>query len=295
MKIKNLLSFAFAAVLSVSLAACGSATPETETSQTDAIASTESTTSNSSATSDDSTDLAPQVQAIKDRGTLRVGVKVDVPKFGYNDPDTKQMEGMEVDLAKALAKSIIGDENAVDFQGVTAQTRGPLLDNGEVDVVIATFTIKPERLEQWNFSQPYFVDEIGFLVKTKDGYKDITDLDGKNIGVAQSATTKDALQEKADELGIKFKFQEYSSYPELKTALTTGRIDAFSVDKSILYGYLDDSTEILEYGFSPQEYGIVTKKSNEELAAYVENFVEQIQSDGTMNSILEKWGLETAK
>lgn len=295
MKIKKLLSVALAAILSVSLAACGSATPEASPSATVTESADSNASTDTSTTSNDDTALAPQVQAIKDRGKLRVGVKVDVPKFGYNDPDTKQMEGMEIDLAKALAKSIIGDENAVDFQGVTAQTRGPLLDNGEVDVVIATFTIKPERLEQWNFSQPYFIDQIGFLVKTNDGYKEITDLDGKNIGVAQSATTKDALQEKADELGIKFKFQEYSSYPELKTALTTGRIDAFSVDKSILYGYLDDSTEILEYGFSPQEYGIVTKKSNTELAEYAENFIAQIQSDGTMTSILENWGLETAK
>ncbi len=89
--------------------------------------------------------VAADIKAIKDRGVLKAGVKVDVPKFGYKDPQSGKVEGFEIDLTKAIAKKILGDETKIDVQGVTAKTRGPLLDNGEVDMVIATFTITEER------------------------------------------------------------------------------------------------------------------------------------------------------
>lgn len=239
----------------------------------------------------DTTDL----QDIQKRGVLRIGVKVDVPNFGFYDPDTREMQGMEIDLARQIAYDIFGDGNAVSFQGVTAQTRGALVDNDEVDMVIATFTIKEERKKLWNFSEPYFVDEIAFLSKRSDHFTTIEDLDGKRIGVAQSATTKDALQEKAEELGISFIFNEYSGYPDLKLALTANRIDAFCVDKSILFGYVDENTEILDYGFNPQEYGIATKKTKTGLADYINAFLAAKKEDGTMQTIFERWSLVSAE
>jgi len=237
-------------------------------------------------------DLPADLQAIVDRGVLRVGTKVDVPGFGYQNPDTNEVEGMEIDIAKALAKKLLGDESKIETQAVTAQTRGPLLDNNEVDIVIATFTITEERKLSYNFTQPYYTDEIGFLVKKAAGYKDIKDLDGKTIGVAQSATTKAALEEKAKELGISFNFSEYANYPELNAALASGRIDAFSVDKSILLGYVNETSEILDYGFKPQEYGIACKLDNKDLAKYLDDFIGEIKADGTLDSIMEKWNLK---
>ncbi|NLZ38697.1 MAG: transporter substrate-binding domain-containing protein, partial [Firmicutes bacterium] len=68
-------------------------------------------------------DLPADLQAIVDRGVLRVGVKTDVPGFGYQNPDTNEVEGMEIDIAKALAKKLLGDENKIETTGVTAQTR----------------------------------------------------------------------------------------------------------------------------------------------------------------------------
>ena len=102
-------------------------------------------------------EISADIKAIKDRGVLKAGVKVDVPKFGFKDPKTGKIEGFEIDLAKALAKKILGDENKLDMQGVVAKTRGPLLDNGDLDVVIATFTITEERKKQVDFSAVYFV------------------------------------------------------------------------------------------------------------------------------------------
>ena len=236
-------------------------------------------------------ELPADVQAIKDAGKLRVGVKADVPNFGLQDAATGEFAGMEIDLAKALAERIGLTADDVEFEAVTAKTRGPLLDNGQLDVVIATFTIKPERLEQWNFSQPYYQDEVGLLVKKDAGIATLADLDGKVIGVAQGATSKDAVQAEADKLGIKVSFLEFATYPEINAALESGRVDAFSVDKSILTGYLTDDSVILEEGFSPQDYGVASKKGTDGLTEFINEMLTEMQSNGEMAALLEKWGL----
>jgi putative glutamine transport system substrate-binding protein len=231
------------------------------------------------------------VEAIKARGTLKVGVKVDIPKFGYKDPKSGEITGFEIDLARAIAKKITGDPAKVELQAVTAKTRGPLLDNGEIDLVIATFTINDERKLSYNFSDPYFVDGVALLVKKSAGINGLKDLDGKNIGVAQSATTKQAIQKEAEKLGIKVNFLEFGTYPEIKSALEAGRVDCFSVDGSILFGYVDDSTTILPDRFAPQNYGVASKKSNEALASFVNTTVAEMKASGELDKLIEKWSL----
>jgi putative glutamine transport system substrate-binding protein len=235
---------------------------------------------------------APEIKAIQDRGVLKVGVKVDVPKFGFKDPKTGQIDGFEIDLTKELAKKILGDENKFDAQGVTAKTRGPLLDNGEVDLVIATFTITEERKQSYNFSDPYFTDGVALMVKKDSGITDLKGLADKTIGVAQSATSKKAIQEAADKQGIKVKFLEFGTYPEIKTALDSGRINCFSVDGAILYGYLDDTTVILNDRFSPQEYGVASKKANAGLAKLVNDTINDMKKSGELDKLMQKWGLK---
>jgi putative glutamine transport system substrate-binding protein len=232
------------------------------------------------------------IQAIKDKGVLRVGVKVDVPKFGYKDPKTSKVEGFEVDIAKAIAKKILGDENKVDLQAVNAKTRGPLLDSGQVDIVAATFTVTDERKKSYNFSDSYFTDSVGLLVKKDSGIKDLKGLDGKKIGVSQSSTTKKSIQPEADKLGIKVDFLEFGGYPEIKSALDSGRVDCFSVDGAILNGYVDDSTVILDQRFAPQEYGIASKKGNDALAKVVNDTVNEMKKSGELKKLIDKWGIK---
>ena len=233
-----------------------------------------------------------EIQKIKDNGVLKVGVKVDVPKFGYKNPDTGEIEGFEIDVAKQVAKKILGDENKIEFQGVTAKTRGPLLDNGEIDMVAATFTITEERKKSYNFSDAYLTDGIGLLVKKDAGYTSLKDLNGKTIGVAQSSTTKKSLEEEASKDGITLKFSELSSYPELKAALDSKRIDCFAVDASILNGYVDDSSVILADRYNPQEYGIASKLQNKELAKEINEVVNDMKTSGELDKLIEKWGIQ---
>ena len=240
-------------------------------------------------------ELAPDVQAIKDRGVLRVGVKNDVPHLGLLNPATDEYEGLEIDMAWAIAKEIIGDDAEVEFTAVTADTRGDLLDNGQIDMVIATFTIKPDRLEKWNFSDPYAGDPIGFLVNTASGISELADLDGKNIGVALGSSTQEGIENDAQTEGMSFTFTELDGYPALNTALAANQIDAFSVDKSILRGYLADDRALLEISLTPQHYGIATKLGNDGLATLINDFVNRIKADGTLDQLLVDNGAEGYK
>ncbi len=225
---------------------------------------------------------------------LRVGTKIDVPSFGFQNPESGNIEGFEVDIARELAARIKGDPNKLEVTGVNVTTRGIMLDNGTLDATLATFTITEARKKSYNFSQPYFTDHIGVLVKKDAGITELADLDGKTVGVASSATTRDKLTQAGDEIGIHMQFAEYATYPEIKIALVTGRVDAFSVDRSILMGYLDDSTMLLDAQFAPQEYGIATKKTNTELAGQIDDALQDMMDDGTLAALEEKWGLEDA-
>jgi putative glutamine transport system substrate-binding protein len=236
--------------------------------------------------------VSADIKAIKDRGTLKAGVKVDVPKFGYKDPKTSKIEGFEIDLVKVLAKKILGDENKVDLQAVSAKTRGPLLDNGELDIVAATFTITEERKQSYNFSDSYFTDAVALLVKKDSGIKNLKGLDGKTIGVAQSATSKAALEEEAKKQGVSLKFSEFGTYPEIKSALDSGRVQCFSVDGAILNGYLDDSTVILSDKFNPQDYGIASKKGNDGLAKLINDTIKEMKNSGELKKLIDKWGIK---
>ena len=232
------------------------------------------------------------VQKIVKRGTLNVGVKQDVPNFGYYSAKTNSYEGMEVDLAKKIADEL---KVKVNYIPVTTQTREPLMDNGTIDLLIATYTINDERKASYAISTPYYYDQIGFLVLKDSGINKISDLNGKTIGVSQGASTKAAVEEYASANNLKFDYVQLGSYPELAVSLYAYRIDAFASDKSILSGYESDKTKILDEGFKTQEYGIASSKSNQELIDYTNDLIAKWQKDGSLQKLYDKYHLKPAK
>jgi putative glutamine transport system substrate-binding protein len=207
------------------------------------------------------------------------------------NPETGLYEGMEIEISKLLAKEIFGDPSKVAFTPVTAKTRGPLLDNGDIDFVIATFTVTEERKLTYNFSSIYYTDGIGLLVKTSSGIKTFKDAANKTIGVAQSATTRASLEAASKDQNLKVTFAEFATYPEIKAALDSGRVQVFSVDKAILRGYLDSESQILPDTFSPQPYGVATKLNNKALASWVDGQIAKWLSDGTINGLIKQFDL----
>lgn len=295
---KKLLSTVLALAMVASLAACGSSTEE-PAATTEPETSTDQDATESTAESTDT--VAADVQKIIDRGVLKVGCKTDIPKFSLQNTATSEYEGFEDDLAYEIAGVIFGvsadeakEQKLVEFQGVTAKTRGPLLENGEIDLVIATFTITDERKETYNFSTPYYTDAVGLLVNKDSGIASIEDLDGKIIGVAQAATSKDGFNAYVEEKGLSVtaEFQEFDGYPALAQALSTKQIDAFCVDRAILAGYVNEGNMILDDRFAEQDYGVATAKENTGLASLVEEKVTSMISDGSMETLQDEWGLQ---
>ena len=298
---KKVLSGIMAGVMSTMLVACGSAAPE-------GTASADSTDTIVVAASEDSiaAPASEDVQAIKDRGVLKVGVKNAVMGFGFEDPLTGEYTGLEIELAKALADKLGVD---IEFTAVTAATRTELLDSGDIDCVLATFTITDERKESWDFTTPYYTDYVSVLVEDAKGIKTLDDLVDATVGVSSGSTSAKSLVKAMIEKGLisgdgfdeesfdpatwttGIKFRQYDDYPTISTALSAGEVDAFCVDKSILAIYKTEGRSYIDAEFAPQEYGIATTKGSG-LSKVAEELVSASLSDGTIDKLIKDNGLD---
>ena len=233
---------------------------------------------------------------IKTRGVLNVGVKADVLDFGFLNPKTNQYEGYEIDIARELAKRLLGDPNKVKFTTVTPKTRSALLDSGELDLVIATITITDQRKLVLDFSPPYFTDGIALLVQKSSGIKGLADLNNKTIGVAKGADTATRLTNKAADMGnVLLNFSAFETYGEILAALQAGRVQAFSTDGAILkyYEQQDPSTVILPDRYSNEDYGVANKKGNDSLRDWVTAQINDLRNSGALKRWQQKWGIYT--
>ena len=248
-----------------------------------------------------SASASSKVEAIKSRGKLKAGVKKDVIGYGYLNTATNEYEGLEIDLCYQIAAAVLGvsydeakEQKLVEFTDVTPKTRGPLIDNDQLDVIVATYTITDERKKSWDFSTPYRTDHVGILVKKAAGMKSMADLDGKIIGVSQGSTTKDMVLGMLKDEGVDAtpSFQEFPDYPSIKSALDAGNIDAFAMDRSTLKAYTTEDCELLqpEIEFGPQDYGVATKKGSD-LSKTVDETVNELLENGWLDDEIKAWDL----
>lgn len=276
MKLRSFLCLAVASTLAIGVAAgCGSST--------------------GTATGTALGVKGPAIEKIQKRGKLLIGAKHDVPKFGFKDEKSGKVDGYEIDLARRLAKAILGDENKFETTHVTAKTRVGLLDSGEIDVIIATMTVTEQRKTEVDFSPVYYTDGIGMLVLKDGGIKGLKDMNGKTLGVVKGATTGPRMQEQAKKLSIDLKLAEFDTYPEIKAALGAGRVQAMSTDGAILAGYTDDKTILLPERYSEEPYGIATKKGNDDLRQVVEKVITDLEKSGELKTLQDKWGIGVKK
>ncbi len=234
------------------------------------------------------------IEDIKEKGKLVVGCKTDVPGLSYYEKDSDSWSGIEIELSYKTAASIfeVSPEEAktkklVEFVGVTVEDREEILESGKIDCMLATYTITKERAEKFALSDSYYTDYIGLMVKTSgdnpnslgsNEIRSIADLDGKYIGVPRNATTRETFTNYINTMNsIKVHpiFCEFGSYEQLFKALKKGNIDVMSVDVSILNGYVDKSTKILNDRFGGQHYGAAVKKENAALLDYINEAIAQ--------------------
>ena len=303
MKMKRFVSIVLCALLLLPvLAGCGA---KTETPATTAPAATEAPAAPAATETEAPAPLSEDVQKIVDRGVLRVGVKNAVLGFGFQDELTGEYTGMEISLAKKIAEYLGVD---VEFTAVTAATRTELLDSGDIDCVLATFTITEERKKSWDFTTPYYTDYVTVLVEDASGIKALGDLVDKKVGVSSGSTSAKALVKAMIEAGVisgdgfdadtfdpatwtaGVSFAQYDDYPTISTALSAGEVDAFCVDKSILAVYHTDGRSYIDDKFSPQEYGIATVKGSG-MSELCETLITGWLADGTIDALIAENGI----
>ena len=186
------------------------------------------------------------VETIQERGVLRVGVKDSLVGMGYLNPETGEYEGLEIDIARAIAKEMGVD---VEFLVVTPTTRLQMIDSGDIDISLSNFTITEERKMSYHFSAPYYTDAVGVMVLKDSGITSFEDLNGKTVGVTMSSTSAQSLKEYLGE-GYELNFDEFDDHAGIKLALSAGAIDAHCVDTVVLTTYMDDTTVILDERFA---------------------------------------------
>lgn len=234
---------------------------------------------------DDNTDTLAKIQQ---RGKIIVGVKYDTKPFGYMN-EKEQLMGFDVDLAKYIAKSILGDENKVEFKEVTPSNRILALNSGQVDMIIATMTVTKQRSAVVDFSTPYYVAGQGILVPANSKINSMSDLNGKKVIIIFGSTAERNLRlfaPDADVIGFRTYTSGYS-------ALKEGRADAMTSDDTILMGFAmsDSSVKLLPNRYSKEPYAIAFKKgkSSAKLKEQVNNIIEDMIRSGELNKLKNKW------
>ncbi|WP_223068837.1 glutamate ABC transporter substrate-binding protein [Paenibacillus caui] len=226
--------------------------------------------------------------SIKDRDKLVVGVKFDTKLFGLKDPSTGNVEGFDIDIAKQIAKHILGDENKVEFKEVTSKTRVPMLNNDEIDMVVATMTITEARKKEVDFSDVYFLAGQSLLVKKGSPIKGIEDVKaGTKVLSSKGATSVKNIKEKVPGVTV----LEFDNYQDAFSALKAGQGDALTTDDAILYGMAaqDPNYEVVGKPFTDEPYGIAMRKGNSDLVKAVNDALKELKDSGEYDAIYEKW------
>ncbi|GED30581.1 MULTISPECIES: transporter substrate-binding domain-containing protein [Brevibacillus] len=231
---------------------------------------------------------AGTVAKIKERGKFVVGVKYDLNLFGLKDPATGNVEGFDIDIAKAIAKKVLGDENKIELKEVTSKTRIPMLKNGEIDAIIATMTVTEERKKEVDFSDIYFMAGQSLLVKKDSPINGLKDLQkGMKVVTAKGSTSAKNIREKAPDVEV----LEFENYAEAFTALKAGQGDALTTDNALLYGMAkqDPNYRVTEETFTEEPYGIAINKGDAEFVKTVNDLLKEMKDNGEYDKIYEKW------
>ncbi len=234
--------------------------------------------------------LSDDLFTVNQRGQLIVGVKTDTPPFGFLDKDGNNV-GLDIDLAKLIAKKLFGDENKVIFVPVNTSNRIMKLSSGEVDIIIATMSITPQRQIILDFSIPYHTAGQAILVKKESKITSLNELRGKKAIIVYGSTVEKNLRSNVPNITI----IGYKTYPEAFQALKDGKADAMISDDTILMGFAmnDKSVKILPKRYSKEPYAVVFRKGeeSEKFRETVNIELKEALNRGTIRQLKAKWGI----
>ena len=217
------------------------------------------------------------IEAIKQRGTIKIGVFSDKAPFGYVDSNGEN-QGFDVYIAKRFAKDLLGDESKAEFVLVDAASRVAYLESNKVDMIMANFTVTDDRKEKVDFANPYMKVSLGIVSPESAPIKSADELKGKKIIVAKGTTAETFMTENYPDVEL----VKYEQYSEIFQALKDGRGD----------GILSDNTEVIAWAKDNPGFtvGVSTLGSQDTIAPAVAKGNTELQE--WINTELETLGKE---
>ena len=281
---------AIAAAAALALTACGGEDTGGETDTGSASGSTtEETTSEPTdgETTGDSTEATGDVTTISE-GTLTVCSEIPYPPFEFEDPDTGEFTGFDIDLVGAIAEDM-GLELEVINTGFEGLQSGATLAADQCDVAASAMTITDAREENLDFTEPYYDADQSLLVPADSDIAGIEDLAGKTIGVQAETTGADYAEENAPEDAS---ITEFSSGADAITALQAGQVDAVLQDlgPNAEAASNDDSLEVATTFPTGESYGFaVAEEGSEALLEALNASLSSLREDGTYDEIFDQY------
>jgi glutamate transport system substrate-binding protein len=221
---------------------------------------------------------------IQAKGEIAIGVKYDVPPFGFKNPQSGDIEGFDVDLGRAVADKLGVEPKLVE---AISDNRIPFITDGTVDLVLSTMTINPERAEEIGFTDPYFIAKGRILVPKDSNIAGIDDLAGRKVCTALGSTYEETLKKEAPKADRRL----VDAYSECLELLQNGAVDAISTDDVILTGMIiqDDSLKLVGDELTTEPYGGGFKKDDTQFAEFLNGVLREYKSSGGWQRSYDKW------
>ncbi len=221
---------------------------------------------------------------IQEAGEINLGVKFDVPPFGFNNPQSGEVEGFDVDLGKYIAARL-GVEPV--FREANSDNRIPLLVDGTIDLILSTMTITQERDLEIDYSEPYYVANGDVLVPEDSDITSLEDLAGNTVCTAIGSTYQSTIEEEVPDADLKL----VDGYSECLELIQTDAVDAISTDNVILTGMViqDETLQLLDLDYTEEPYGVGIPDGDTEMKEFVDESVAQFIEDGTWQETYDEW------
>ena len=213
-------------------------------------------------------------------GKIRIGIKFDQPGLGFKKSGT--YVGFDVDVAKYVAKKLGYSEDEIVWKEAPSKQREAMLQNGDVDMILATYSITDERKNAVSFAGPYFVAGQDLLVRKDDhSINGPEDLNGKRLCSVTGSTSAATVKEK---FASEVQLMEQPGYAECATALFSGIVDAVTTDDIILAGLASAARgklRVVGKPFTQEYYGVGIKKGDTALAKKINAAITEMIKDGS--------------
>lgn len=222
----------------------------------------------------------PAVDRIKKKGQLVVGVDQNSFRWGYRDPnDPQKLVGFDIDLAKAIAKDILGSDRHIVYRAIPTNQRVPALQQHKVDMVVRTMTINCERKADVAFSTAYFEAGQQVLAPKRSAVDAFDDsLRGKKICTAEGSTGQKELRK--NDHGARTVL--VPNQLDCLVRLQLGEVDAVVTDNALGAGQAaqDPTVELKGEPFTKEPYGVAMNKDDKDLVRRVNKVLEDYRGGG---------------